>query len=71
VAASPEILPERIAADEGLLLRRWIVADAEALGQAVTEAADHLRPWMSWMAEMPQTADERRALLARWERRLL
>ena len=53
MATSPEILPERIAADEGLSLRRWTVADIEALGQAVTQAADHLRPWMSWMAEMP------------------
>jgi len=59
-------LPERLEGD-GLLLRRWHVADAEALGRAVTESEDHLRPWMGWMAGEPQTLEERRAMLAERE----
>jgi len=60
-------LPERLEGD-GLLLRRWHVADAEALGRAVTESEDHLRPWMGWMAGEPQTLEERRTMLAKRER---
>jgi len=60
-------LPERIEGD-GVLLRRWRVADAEALARAVTESKDHLRPWMGWMAGEPQTLEERRAMLAQRER---
>lgn len=59
-------LPDRIEAD-GLLLRRWTVDDAEALGRLVTENAEHLRPWMPWMAEEPKTLAERIALIRRWE----
>jgi RimJ/RimL family protein N-acetyltransferase len=60
-------LPELIETDDPLLIRRWLVSDAEALGQAVTESADHLRPWMSWMAQEPQTLEQRRALIGGWE----
>jgi RimJ/RimL family protein N-acetyltransferase len=60
-------LPERLEGD-GLLLRRWHVADAEALARAVTESEDHLRPWMGWMAGEPQTLEERRTMLAKRER---
>ena len=67
MAAGAELLPERIEGD-GLLLRRWVVADADELWRAVADSAEHLRPWMSWMADEPLTRDERRKLLARWER---
>jgi RimJ/RimL family protein N-acetyltransferase len=60
-------LPELIEED-GVTLRRWRVADAEALGAAVAESAEHLRPWMPWMAGEPMTLEERRALHARRER---
>jgi len=60
-------LPERIEG-QGVLLRRWRISDAEHLGEAITESADHLRPWMAWMADEPQTLAQRRELLARWER---
>ncbi len=60
-------LPERVEGD-GVLLRRWRVADADALARAVTESEDHLRPWMGWMAGEPQTLEERRAMLAERER---
>ncbi|MDP8908677.1 MAG: GNAT family N-acetyltransferase [Chloroflexota bacterium] len=56
------ILPERIEGD-GVLLRRWLVADAESLAGAVTESEDHLRPWMAFMAHEPQTLEQRRAML--------
>jgi len=60
-------LPEKIEA-EGLLLRRWTPADAEALGRAVEENVEHLRPWMRWAAEEPRSVQGRRALLTTWER---
>ena len=59
-------LPARIEG-QGVLLRRWRVTDAERLERAVVESAEHLRPWMAWMADEPQTSDQRRRLLARWE----
>ncbi len=59
-------LPESIEGD-GLLLRRWLVGDAEREHQAVAESAEHLRPWMAWMAEEAQPLEQRRAMLARWE----
>jgi ribosomal-protein-serine acetyltransferase len=65
---APARLPERIEGADGLLLRRWRVADAEALQAAVAESADHLRPWMPWMAAYPVALEDQRALLARWER---
>ncbi len=60
-------LPEKIEA-EGLLLRRWTPADAEALARAVAENVEHLRPWMRWAAEEPRSVEGRRALLTTWER---
>lgn len=60
------ILPERIEG-EGVLLRRWRVPDAELLGRAVTEATEHLRPWMAWIALEPLTIEQRREWLAQRE----
>ena len=59
-------LPERVEGNE-VLLRLWQVGDAAGLGEAVAESAEHLRPWMAWMADEPQTPEQRRAMLARWE----
>lgn len=59
-------LPDRIE-DEGLLLRRWSADDAEALGRLVADSAEHLRPWMPWMAEEPKALAERIALIQRWD----
>jgi RimJ/RimL family protein N-acetyltransferase len=70
MAAGAELLPERIEGED-LLLRRWAVADADELWRAVADSAEHLRPWMSWMAEEPLTRDEYEKLLARWEREWL
>lgn len=60
-----EILPERIEC-EGLVLRRWLVSDAELMERAVADSAEHLRPWMAWMAHEPLTLEHRRRWLRRW-----
>ena len=67
VEGARAVLPERIESD-GVLLRRWVVDDAEALSRAIAESADHLRPWMDWMAHEPQTLEQRRTMLVQWER---
>jgi ribosomal-protein-serine acetyltransferase len=59
-------LPERVEAD-GLALRRWTPADVAALGRAVEESAEHLRPWMPWAADEPLPTVDRWALLERWQ----
>jgi len=61
-------LPEWLEAPDGMLLRRWLPDDAEALGRAVAESAEHLRPWMAWIAEEPVSLERRRATIAEWER---
>ena len=62
-----ERLPDRIDG-EFLLLRLWRASDAEAQQQAIEESAEHLRPWMAFIAEEPQRLSQRREMLARWER---
>jgi RimJ/RimL family protein N-acetyltransferase len=62
------VLPERIEGQDQLLLRQWTVDDAEALGQAIAESAEHLRPWMAWIAQEPEPIERRRARIREWER---
>jgi ribosomal-protein-serine acetyltransferase len=50
------------------MLRRWRVFDAGELQRIVTESAEHLRPWMGWMASEPLTVGEREAMLRDRER---
>jgi ribosomal-protein-serine acetyltransferase len=64
----PTVLPERVEISEGLVMRRWLAEDAEALGRAVAESAEHLRPWMAWIADEPLPIERRRAKIAEWER---
>ena len=52
-------LPARIETDR-LVLRPWTTDDAEALGVAITESLDHLRPWMPWTAAEPVSLADRR-----------
>jgi ribosomal-protein-serine acetyltransferase len=59
-------LPERIDGEE-IVVRRWLVRDAESQHLAITESVEHLRPWMPWMADEPQPLQQRRAMLARWD----
>lgn len=62
-----DVLPDRF--DDGdLVVRRWTVADAPALHEAVVRNTEHLRPWMPWIALEPQTVDQRAELIAGWER---
>jgi ribosomal-protein-serine acetyltransferase len=60
-------LPQRIEAD-GLLLRRWEIDDVALQEQAIADSADHLRPWMAWMAQEPKPPQERHAMLSSWEK---
>lgn len=65
----PTVLPERVETPEGLVVRRWLAEDAEALGRAIAQSAEHLRPWMAWIAdEEPLSIESRRAKIAEWER---
>jgi RimJ/RimL family protein N-acetyltransferase len=59
-------LPERIVGED-IVLRRWLVSDAERQAQAITASEEHLRPWMGWMAAEPQPIERRREMLASWE----
>jgi RimJ/RimL family protein N-acetyltransferase len=59
-------LPARIET-ERLVLRTWTADDADALGLAITESIDHLRPWMPWIAFEPLAPADRRKLIAEWE----
>jgi RimJ/RimL family protein N-acetyltransferase len=49
-------------------IRHWRKEDAEAMHAAITASLEHLRPWMPWIADEPQTVAQRRALIARWDR---
>jgi ribosomal-protein-serine acetyltransferase len=63
----PIRLPDHLHDADGLLLRPWRPEDAEALAAAVAESADHLRPWMAWIAEEPVPLERRRARIVEWE----
>ncbi|HEV3128979.1 MAG TPA: GNAT family N-acetyltransferase [Solirubrobacteraceae bacterium] len=64
----PVVLPERIEGADGILLRRWTPADGEGLNRAVAESADHLRPWMAWIAQEPISIAQRQSLIDEWNR---
>ncbi|MDQ3147381.1 MAG: GNAT family N-acetyltransferase [Actinomycetota bacterium] len=61
-AADP---PARIPAGR-IVLRRWEPDNAPLLVAAVTESIEHLRPWMPWIADEPQTVARRRQLITQW-----
>jgi ribosomal-protein-serine acetyltransferase len=61
-------LPERVVGPGAVVVRRWLPADAEALVTAVTESAEHLRPWMPWIAQEPMSVGQRLALIEDWNR---
>jgi RimJ/RimL family protein N-acetyltransferase len=61
-----ERLPETMRGAR-LTLRRWAVADAALLGDAVTASTDHLRPWMPWIAAEPLTDAQRVGLIMQWQ----
>lgn len=51
-----------------LVLRTWNAEDAKPLGRAITASVDHLRPWMPWAAAEPVPIEDRRALIATWDK---
>jgi RimJ/RimL family protein N-acetyltransferase len=46
-----------------LVLRCWNPSDAPALLQAISESLDHLRAWMPWSFQEPQTLQEKAKFL--------
>jgi RimJ/RimL family protein N-acetyltransferase len=48
---------------ERLVVRCWERADAALLKEALDASLDHLRPWMPWAWDEPQTLDEKEELL--------
>jgi ribosomal-protein-serine acetyltransferase len=62
-----EALPEFLAGDGDLVLRRWVIDDALCLAQAVGDSLEHLRPWMPWAAQEPLALAERCKNIAAWE----
>lgn len=46
-----------------LVLRPWSPADAALLKEAVDISIEHLKPWMPWAKNEPQTLDEKVELL--------
>ena len=48
------------------IVRKYERSDAEALGIAVTESCEHLRPWMPWIKFEPQTVTQRAELIKTW-----
>jgi RimJ/RimL family protein N-acetyltransferase len=48
---------------ERLVLRCWEPGDAAALKEAVDSSLEHLRPWMLWAADEPQTLEQKVDLL--------
>lgn len=62
-----ERLPD-FAITKRLVLRTWDSDDAEALAVAITTSLDHLRPWMPWAEFEPLPIEDRRKLIAEWEK---
>jgi ribosomal-protein-serine acetyltransferase len=60
-------LPDHLEDDQGLVLRRLTVEDAEQVETAVLSSLDPLRSWMPWAAQEPLSRDARRAMLAQRE----
>ncbi|HWD85181.1 MAG TPA: hypothetical protein VG321_05475 [Solirubrobacteraceae bacterium] len=61
-------LPERVVGPGAVVVRRWLPADAEALVTALTESAEHLRPWMRWIGQEPMSVGQRLARIGDWDR---
>ena len=49
-----------------LVLRCWNPEDAPLLEEAVLSSLDHLRPWMPWVQQEPESIDVRRERLRRF-----
>jgi len=67
MTSSVDSPPSEIELDD-FVLRRYRKKDAPALGVAVSESLEHLRPWMPWIALEPTTLQDREKLFAQWDR---
>ena len=56
-------IPYRIEIVDGPVLRCWEPGDAALLKDAVDSSLDHLREWMPWAHDEPQSLDEKVELL--------
>jgi len=54
---------------ERLVVRCWEPRDAPLLKDAIDTSLDHLRPWMPWALDEPQTLEEKIDLLRRFRSR--
>ncbi|MGI8973035.1 MAG: GNAT family N-acetyltransferase [Gaiella sp.] len=61
--------PPYLIRTERLTIRCWEPPDAPLLKDALDTSLDHLRPWMPWASEEPQTLAEKVALLRRFRGR--
>jgi RimJ/RimL family protein N-acetyltransferase len=65
---TPPQLPERIVADDELIIRRWDSTDARVMHALISENLEHLRPWMAWARTEPLSIDARLRLFEKWDR---
>ena len=65
------LLPEHLQGPRGIVLRRWVPADAESLGRAVAQSLEHVRPWLPWASQEPLSLERREAMIRDWEREWL
>lgn len=57
--------PSRVEVDD-FIVRQYVVDDARAVMEAVTESREHLRPWMPWIKFEPLDVHARRKLIREW-----
>ncbi|HEY0870224.1 MAG TPA: GNAT family protein [Acidothermaceae bacterium] len=53
-------------ASGSLVIRSWTESDAGALGRAVAENLDHIRPWLPWARNLPSDPGEVFEAMSRW-----
>ena len=58
-----DTIPYRVEVVGGPVIRCWEPRDAPLLKDAVDSSLEHLRPWMPWAHDEPQSLDEKVALL--------
>jgi ribosomal-protein-serine acetyltransferase len=64
-------LPEHIVGPDALTCRRLTQDDAAELSEAIADSVEHLRPWISWIANEPLSVTERQAQIDSWEQEWL
>jgi RimJ/RimL family protein N-acetyltransferase len=68
-AAPKDRVPYRIELENGLVLRCWDPRDAPLLKDAIDSSLEHLRAWMPWAHDEPQTVDDKALLLRQFRGR--